>query len=571
MKSFRLRMPVFALTAALLLFSSLGFWTHAAAPASDFLIASEGDLDPSFGTGGKLTTDFFNHIDLAADMVIQPDGRIIVVGSSAVGITIGHEERSDFAILRYNGDGSLDDSFGNGGIVTTSFLGFPVGARSVALYPDGRIVVVGYVDYDNDQDSDFGIARYNGDGSLDTTFDNDGKVITGLTRFNVGHHAFDNSAHEVAVQSDGKIVVAGFVGGGPNLGLGPDFGLARYNIDGSPDTNFGTNGMAFTDFFGHVDDLQALVLQPDGKIIVAGDIVNLVANTNHDFGLARYNGDGTLDASFGSGGKVATDFFRTSDIAQAIDLQPDGKIIVAGYVYGSGNDYDFGLARYNSDGSLDKSFGNNGKLITDFFRGRDVATALTIQPDGKIIAGGFTSTSSNPSVPNSFVALARYKGDGSLDSDFGVDGKMTVEFFGQHNSATALAMQPDGKLVVAASAQKTESDYDIALLRFFAFTTPDFTLALNATNMEAARGKKPKVNLEIGRIGGFTGNVTVSVSDTSASGMTVTPSPASTTGSKIKFKLKIKKSAPVGTHQITFTGRDDTGRERSATLSITIR
>jgi uncharacterized delta-60 repeat protein len=195
-----------------------------------------------------------------------------------------------------------------------------------------------------------------------------------------------------------------------------------------------------------------------------------------------------------------------------------------------------------------------------------------MQPDGKIIAGGFASTSSSPNVTQSFVALARYNSDGrSLDSSFGVNGKMTVDFFGKRNEATALALQPDGKLVAAGYAQKSESDYDIALLRFLAFTPPDFALQLSGATVQASRGTKVKVNIDVGRVGGFNGNVIVRVSDTSAFGISVTPNPASTTGSRIKFKLKIKSSAPAGTHQITFTGRDDSGRERSATLAVIVQ
>jgi uncharacterized delta-60 repeat protein len=570
MKTFnnvRARMPVFALMAALLLLSSLETWTHAAAPItlnSDFVIASEGDLDPSFGAGGKVTTDFFNHLDRATDLALQPDGRIIVVGGSAVRNGNDDVTQSSFAIMRYNSDGSLDASFGNEGKATTDFLGFPVGADAVALYPDGRFVVAGFVDYDKDEDSTFGVARYNSDGSLDTTFDDDGKVVT-------GGFIFDNHAYAVAVQPDGKVIVAGLANR-PLSNTGWEFTLVRYNIDGSLDANFGSSGIAFTDFFGESDDAQAMILQPDGKIIVAGDIVNLLANTNHDFGLVRYNSDGSLDASFGSGGKAATDFFKSSDAAQAVALQPDGKIIAAGYVYGSGNDYDFGLARYNSDGSLDTSFGKKGKIVTDFLGGRDTASALSIQPDGKIIAAGFASTSPSPSFTRSFVALARYSSDGSsLDASFGINGKMVVDFFGQRNGANALAMQPDGKLVVAGYAQKSSDNYDIALMRLFAFTPPDFKLQIDAGTVEASRGKKLKVNVEIGRVGGFAGNVIVSAPDANVSDMTISPNPASTTGSKIKFKIKIKNSAPVGPRQITFTGRDETGRERSVALNIMVK
>lgn len=521
------------------------------------LLASEGDLDPSFGTNGKLTTDFFNHLDRATALAIQPDGRVIVVGRSAEGSDLDDITKSDFAILRYNSDGSLDNSFGAGGKVTTNFLGFPAGANAVALYPDGRIVVVGYVDRNKDEESDFGIVRYNSDGSLDTSFDQDGKVTTGF-------FGFDNNAYTVAVQPDGKLLVGGLAGKLSN-DTGWEFALVRYNENGSLDSSFGTNGKAITDFFGSDDLAQAMILQPDGKIVLAGDVVNLPANTNHDFGLARYNPDGSLDTGFGNGGKVTTDFFGSADSGQCMVLQTDGKLIVGGYVYDG--DYDFGLARYNPDGSLDNSFGKSGKVTTDFFEEHDEITSLTLQPDGKIIAGGYAAV--NPS--KSLLALARYNTNGKLDTSFGVNGKITSDFFGLHNTASAMAMQPDGRLVVAGEAQQNEHDFDIALLRYFAFTPPDFSLSFDSPTHQGSRGVKRKVSLNINRLGGFNGNVTVSVSDTSDFGIVVIPNPVATTESKIKFKIKVKGSAPVGTRQITFTGRDDSGRERSVTLSEVVQ
>jgi uncharacterized delta-60 repeat protein len=190
------------------------------------------------------------------------------------------------------------------------------------------------------------------------------------------------------------------------------------------------------------------------------------------------NINGSLDTSFGTNGMAFTDFFGRTDDARALVLQPDGKIITAGYVYGSGRDYDFGLARYNIDGSLDRSFGSSGKIVTDIAGGRDMASALTLQPDGKIIAGGFASTSSSPTVARSFVALARYKSDGSLDSSFGVNGKMTVDFFGQRNGATALAMQADGKLVTGNGARKASfsSQLDHCVTRPVWLTAYPFSL-----------------------------------------------------------------------------------------------
>src|ERR1051325_2746539 len=218
-------------------------------------------------------------------------------------------------------------------------------------------------------------------GALDPTFGIGGKVIT---RF------FDTSggigeAHAIAIQPDGKIVAAG---GTDNLGnFTGDFALARYNKDGSLDTAFGSDGKVTTDFTVF-DQVNALAIQPGGKIIAVGFVRNFI--TFDDFVVARYNSDGTLDTGFGIGGKVTTDFGSSrTDEAHATLLQPDGKIVVVGSSV-SGGTSDFALARYNTDGSLDASFGNGGKVITDIVGFFDKALDGALQPDGKIIAAGFT-------------------------------------------------------------------------------------------------------------------------------------------------------------------------------------
>ncbi len=323
--------------------------------SGDFALARynvDGSLDPTFGSSGMVMTDFGGS-DAASAVAIQPDGRIVTAGRSGSG---------DFALARYNADGSLDPSFGSGGKVTTDFGGFDL-ALGVALQSDGKIVAAGQ----GGSSFDFALARYNADGSLDTSFGSGGKVTTDFGVF--------EAATAVAIQRDGKIVATG-----STFSSGfQQFALARYNADGSLDTSFGSGGIVTTDFGFGSGFGGALAIQSDGKIVAAG-------RAGSDFVVARYNGDCSPDASFGSGGIVTTDFGGLLfDAAFAVALQSNGKIVVAGSALGTSAD--FALARYTTDGNLDASFGSGGKVTTDF-GGFDVASGVALQADGKIIAAG---------------------------------------------------------------------------------------------------------------------------------------------------------------------------------------
>ncbi|MEH2110959.1 DUF4347 domain-containing protein [Nostoc sp.] len=276
-------------------------------------------LDASFDSDGKVTTDL-GSADIARSVVVQDDGKILVAGVS----------NSNFAVVRYNSNGSLDTSFGSAGKVTTD-IGNKTSdtSYSIALQPNGKILVAGV------SGNNFAVVRYNSDGSLDTSFDSDGKVTTDLGGTDV--------AYSIALQADGKIILAGK--------RSNDFAVVRYNTDGSLDASFGSAGKVITNL-GSTDIAYSVTLQDDGNIIVGG-----VSNNN--FALVRYNSEGSLDTSFGSAGKVITDLGST-DIAYSVTLQGDSKIILAGK---RGND--FALTRYNSDGSLDTSFGGAGKVITN--------------------------------------------------------------------------------------------------------------------------------------------------------------------------------------------------------------
>ena len=272
----------------------------------------DGTLDTGFGTGGTVVTEFGTGGPSEAFSVkVQANGGIVAVGNSG----------ADFALARYNGDGSLDSGFDGDGKVTTDFAGGAATAFDVALQSDGKIVAAGRAGYNYPANaSDFALARYNGDGGLDTGFDADGRVTTAFADADV--------IGGVRLQSDGKIVVSGF--------SDFDFALARYNPTGTLDSGFSGDGKVTTDFgSGTLDRSSDLALQSDGKIVVAGI-------SQADFAVARYNLDGNLDGGFGTGGKVTTDvasgFF---DTASAVALQSDGKIVASG---NTGDDR--GLVRY---------------------------------------------------------------------------------------------------------------------------------------------------------------------------------------------------------------------------------
>jgi len=324
--------------------------------------------------------------------------------------------------------GDLDPTFGTEGTVATADLGRGL---AMALQPDGKIVMAG------SDGRDFVLARYNADGSFDTTFDGDGKVATDI--------AVRDTARDVAIQTDGRIIVAGFTS--PNA-FCCRFAVARYLPSGALDTSFDGDGTAIGTEFGQI---SAIAIQADGKIVaVGGSIVG-------DFWLIRLNVDGSLDAGFGTGGKVTTDFGGGSDGALGVAVQPDGRIVAVGCI--CGNDGDFAIARYEVNGSLDFGFGSGGKVTTDF-GGNDRARGVAIQSDGRIVVaggGGFFTA----------FALARYNVDGGLDPSFDEDGKLLTEFpGGSIPSANALAIGANGKIIAAGRAFPEPFGQDFAIARY---------------------------------------------------------------------------------------------------------
>jgi uncharacterized delta-60 repeat protein len=282
-------------------------------------IAAAGDLDPTFSADGKQISNFGAGPSAAAAAVRQADGKIVAVGAAD----------GNFLVARYNLDGSLDPSFSGDGRLQTSFTGSD-GAADVALQGN-KIVVVGRSTNNANGFGYFALARYNPNGSLDPSFSGDGKQTTLWGGFGEGE------ATGVALQSDGKIVAVGItnIHGSHTR----DFALARYNLNGSLDTSFSGDGLQTTDFlFGDGDQANDVAIQASGRIVAVG--VAGGGATGNDFGLARYNANGTLDTSFSADGRKRTNF-GCCDSANGVALQGDGRIVAVG----TGNG-EFALARY---------------------------------------------------------------------------------------------------------------------------------------------------------------------------------------------------------------------------------
>jgi uncharacterized delta-60 repeat protein len=427
--------------------------------------AAEGDLDPSFGSQGLVRTDVeasFQESGELTAIAIQSDGKIVAAGFTDEGA----------AVARYRpDDGSLDREFGSAGTGIVR-IGLADSARALVVQPDDKIVVAGSVA--GSDGGDFAVARFLSTGVPDPEFGGgDGFVTTDF--------GDEDIANAVALGLNNAIVVVGSSGDSAECDPFSDacvFAVARYNADGSPDTSFDVDGRLTTQFGDdgglEVSQATGVVVQPDGRIVVAGSFAVFDSGA-FDFALARYNADGSLDDSFGGDGKVTTGFADdSSDTARALVLQPDGKLVVAGSSTSSDIPFIgsvFALARYAGNGEADETFGpdGNGRTTTDFPDGlAGLANALVLQPGGKLIVAG-TAPTGIIEEPADF-ALVRYQPGGSPDTTFGrdvngdgvADGIAFVNFgAGSEADARALALQSDGKIVAAGAANSgSEDDFD---------------------------------------------------------------------------------------------------------------
>jgi uncharacterized delta-60 repeat protein len=380
-----------------------------------------------------------------------------------------------FAILGFANPGDLDLTFNGTGKAATNFGSGTAIARDVAVQPDGKIVIPGY--YQETGVTAIAVTRYDSNGSLDTSFDGDGRVTTAITNNSLFVFA-------VAVQNDGKIVVAG-------TSSQSAYFVARYNVDGSPDLDFDVDGIAFTPFISSTTGSgvkAALAIQTDGKIVVAGS--GFFSGSGYDFCVARFNPNGSLDNSFDSDGVVNTSISPNWDYANAVAIQTDGKIVVAGQSRNDTDGWDeLSIVRYNTDGSLDTSFDGDGILTTAIGtvgarNGSDAANSVAFQSDNQIVVAGIFGQNTN-------FAIVRYNANGSLDTTFDLDGKVTTTLGNNSNDqANSLAIQADGKIIAAGSSTSVTGNVDFAVVRYNSDGSLDDSFANgNPSNVYGNGGK----------------------------------------------------------------------------------
>ncbi len=370
-------------------------------------------LDPSFGSNGVIETAITKQAKAYA-LLLQDDKKIIAAGSSTAG---------SFTLSRYDQSGQLDPSFGQEGIQTTPF-GEKGAAFAVAQQKDKKIVAAGFIHLDTGDD--FALIRYLPNGNIDPSFGKSGKIHT--------HFHFFDGINALEIQEDEKILVAGSAVVDNNQVIV----LARYLPNGLLDKSFGEEGKVISPLNQTGAGAHAMALQKDGKIVLAGFTLD---HFDFNFALLRFLPDGKPDLSFGEAGMVITDYNQSADLAYAIVLQKDEKIVIGGL-----SNNDFSLARFLKDGSLDNSFGNRGWATTDL-GGRDGINALALQKDGKIIAVGFSLQDQDTEIANADFAIARFHPDGRLEQQF-------KHHLGGIEIANAAVLQGDGKLVVAGCSTK---------------------------------------------------------------------------------------------------------------------
>jgi len=415
--------------------------------AQQSLFAAPGDLDPTFDADGKVLTNIGAGAVTGRGMVIQPDGKIVVAGATDL-----NNPASDFIVTRYNADGTLDATFDGDGKVTTDFNNKSDAAFAAALQSDGRIVVAG-VSGTTGSDKDFAVARYNADGSLDSTFDGDGRVVTDFGNLN-------DEAFSVAIAPTGKIVVAG-----TTSSRNGDFAVARYLANGSLDTTFDSDGLVTTDAFcvGNCSNTfergRGVAILPDGKIVVAGDARSFASSESVTMAAARYLDSGALDISFGRFGQ-ATTFGINNFFATAMAVQPDGKIIVVGGASTFSNQVPKGLVmdRFNANGFPDSNFFDSNATIPNAGANSYQYNSVAVQPDGKIVAAG--------NFGAGFV-VTRHQTNGFFDPFFGNNGIVTtvINPAATGGGAFAVGLQSDGK-IVAAGHQQSAAGGEIAVARY---------------------------------------------------------------------------------------------------------
>jgi len=416
-----------------------------------------GVLDTSFNSpNGFIIQPIGSANDTGQSLAIQPDGKILLGGYCR------SASNDDFCIARFNSDGTLDTTFGTNGKVIQPIGSFHDWGYSLAIQPDGKILLGGsYSKTTNNTNLwEFSIARFNSDGisdgTLDTSFGDSGKVKQGIciTRGNqtTQTHATGQS---LAIQPDRKILLGGRcqIINGFN-----EFCIARFNPNGTLDTDFGSpNGYIVQSLYPSEDWGYSLAIQTDGKILLGGSCINVNNANRYEFCIARFKTNGSLDNSFGNSGRVIQAFGSGSgyDWGRSLVIQRDGKILLGGHCH-NGSNFDFCIARFNPNGTLDTTFGTGGKVILDINTSDDKGYSLAIQPDEKILLGG---------TCDGDFCIARFNSNGTLDTSFGDNGIVIRPIGSGDDHGYSLAIQPDGKILLGGYCHNG-SNYDFCIARF---------------------------------------------------------------------------------------------------------
>ena len=433
----------------------------------------DGSLDPSFHSTGTLITGFAGASDWIGTVIAQPDGKILLGGSSGGGT----------GLMRLNADGSLDTSFNGSGIVVDYWLF----GQQLAVQPDGKIVMAGFR---SESSSDFAVKRFNSDGSVDQTFN--APSVANLVTADFGG---SDQATDVTILSNGKLLVLGQ----DDLNGRQHIELIQLNADGSLDTDFNGNGKLATGL-ETAGFRVSLVVQPDGKFIVAG---TSYANTFSDIALARYNANGTLDTTFGTGGKVVTDMgANLPDESAGIALQADGKILVAGST-DVGGTWNFAVTRYNPDGSLDVTFNGTGKVSTDLYNHSiDYGYGIVVQADGKIVVVGYSDAHGSYDF-----GVVRYNTDGSLDKTFGTRDLLEFAVSGTPIVLDGNVGIYDGQLGALNSGQGNYAGATVTLRRQEGANPDDLFSALGP--LEFRDGNALFAGVAVGAVTNVQGQLTI--------------------------------------------------------------
>jgi len=402
------------------------------------LAQTAGTLDNTFGTNGVTLTAIGTGNDFANAVAIQSDGKIVAAGYSITGT------KYDFSLARYNTNGSLDNTFGNGGIVKTSVQTATDQIYSIVIQPDGKIVAGG-VSSSTANSYDWALARYNPDGTLDNTFGTNGIVVSSLS-------SKQDYLYSLLLQNDGKIVGIGY----SNDGTKSNFTLARYNSNGTLDASFGTNGVVLTSFDSNSSIARTGAILPDGKILAAG---NMTASSISNFTIVKYNSNGTIDNTFGTAGKVVKAFGTSNEIIYSLLPMQDGQI-VAGGTSRVGTVTNLAVARFKSNGDVDNTFGTNGITINQIGTTNASFGKLLNLPGVGLLACGYGTVNNVLSM----VFLLYNSTDGKNVTSFGTAGIVSTAVGTTSAGANTMAMQKDGKVIVAGYAQGSVN-YDYAIAR----------------------------------------------------------------------------------------------------------